>query len=557
MHTHTRPSALVALLILSAAAATSQAQVNLAPTQRGCTDCASPVTPIIAPAQAMPAAPAAPESSFRLNGVSLKGVQALDESELHALAARYLNRDVTLSDLEALAQSISEKYREHGYFLAEAVIPVQTVNGGVVEISVIEGLLGKINVEVAPDAPISESVVRAFLSSLKTGRALNGPQYERAMLLLSDLPGVLVSSRLEEGVQTGTTDLTVEVGVSRRLTFSLDADNQGTKETGRYRFGGSARVASPFGVGDNLDVRLMVSNNTDLTTGRISYEGPLGASGLRGGISYAHVDYQIGGEFADLDPYGTADIFDVTLNYPLIRSRRQNLHLRLGMDRKQLKDSYRALDFTSRKRITGLKLGWTWERRDTLFGGGYWASAGDWYRGRLNIRDKLSSDADEGPYGLNTQGNFNKITLQGSRLQRLFDRHSLYLSLGGQWASKNLYASEKLSLGGAQAVRAYLSNQALVDKGFISSLEWRWSMNATMTPFMFYDFGMGWLSKEPLSDQTGNHQKLSGAGIGLQWARAGDFAVNTTVAWRVGARPDHINDSSKNPRLFIQLQKVF
>jgi len=560
MNTYTHPIGLAALFVLSLAATTSQAQVNLTPEQGSCTSCTAPAAPKAAPVQTpqtMPVVPSSTAATFRLNGVYLRGVRALDGDELDTITARYLNKDVTLSDLEELAQRIAEKYREHGYFLAEAVIPVQTVDDGVVEISVIEGRLGRINVNVTPDAPISETVVRAFLEPLKKGQALNGPQYERVILLLSDLPGVIVSSRLEEGVQTGTTDLTVEVGAARRWTFSLDTDNQGLKETGRYRFGGSVRLASPFGVGDNLDVRLMVSNNSDLTAGRVGYEGPLGASGLRGSVSFAHVNYQIGGEFADLDPYGTADIFDATLNYPLIRSRRQNLYLRLGMDMKRLKDSYRALDFTSRKRVSGMKLGWTWERRDAVLGGGYWASAGDWYRGRLNIRDELSEEADRGPDGRNTRGNFTKITLQASRLQRLIERHSLYFSLGGQWANKNLDASEKLSLGGAQAVRAYLSSQALVDKGFIGSLEWRWSMTATMTPFVFYDMAAGWYSVDTLADETGNHQKLRGTGVGLQWARAGNFSVNATVAWRVKARSDNADKSGQNPRLFVQLQKVF
>ncbi|MCL2160479.1 MAG: ShlB/FhaC/HecB family hemolysin secretion/activation protein [Betaproteobacteria bacterium] len=558
MHAYTHPIVLAALIVLSVAAAPSQAQINLTPAQGDCADCARSA-PTAVPAQtpqAMPAAPSSPASTFHLNGVYLKGVRVLGD-ELDALVARYLNRDVTLSDLEALAQSIGEKYREHGYFLAEAIIPVQTVVDGVVEISVIEGRLGRINVNVTPDAPISEAVVRAFLAPLKNGHALNGPLYERVILLLSDLPGVIVSSRLEEGVQTGTTDLTVEVGAARRWIFSLDADNQGFKETGRYRFGGSVRWASPFRMGDSLDARLMISDNANLTVGRISYEGPLGARGIRGGISFAHVDYQIGGEFADLDPYGIADIFEATLNYPLIRSRRQNLYLHLGANMKRLEDSYRALDLTSQKRVTGLKLGWAWDRRDTLLGGGYWASVGEWYRGRLDIRDAFSNEADRSPSGRNTQGDFNKITLQASRLQRLIGNHSLHLSLGGQWANKNLDASEKLSLGGAQAVRAYLSSQALVDKGFIGSVEWRWSMNATMTPFVFYDIGSGWLSIDTQPGETGNHQKLQGTGIGLQWVRAGNFAVNATLAWRVGSRSDHTNSSGHSPRLLVQLQKVF
>ena len=545
------PSLVLSALALACAA---QAQTELAPDQGSCANCA----PSAAPApQTMPAAPAAPPASFRLEGVRLSGVQALDAAELDALTAPYLHRAVTLADLEALAQQIGEKYRARGYFLAQAVVPVQTVQNGIVEISVIEGRLGEITVNVAPDAPITEAWVRVFLAPLQSGQALSGPEYERVMLLLSDLPGVRVSSQLEEGAQTGTTDLTVDVTAARRWSFSLDADNQGVKETGRYRAGGSMRWASPFGIGDNLDARLMLSNTADLTLGRISYEAPLGARGLRAGLGFARINYQLGGEYADLDPYSIADIFDVSLSYPLIRSRRQNLFLRLGAEMKELKDDYRALGWVAKKRTTGLNLGWTWELRDTLLSGGYWASSGAWYHGRLNLRDADSANNDHGPNGLHTAGSFDKLTFQVSRLQRIAEHHALYLSLGGQWARKNLDPSEKLSLGGAQAVRAYPSGEVLVDKGLIGTLEWRWSLNQSWTPFLFYDAATGWQSKKPLPTTEDNRRSLRGAGIGLQWARAGNFSINATLAWRNGTPRASTDGGGHNPRLFLQLQKVF
>lgn len=116
--------------------------------------------------QSLPGTAAPAETTFRLNDVRLKGVAALDEQELHQLAAPYLGRDVNLAELQALAQAITAQYREHGYFLAQAIVPVQQVKDGVVEISVIEGRLGQVNVTVAPDAPITAERVRAFLAAV-------------------------------------------------------------------------------------------------------------------------------------------------------------------------------------------------------------------------------------------------------------------------------------------------------------------------------------------------------------------------------------------------------
>ncbi|VWX58595.1 putative activation/secretion signal peptide protein [Burkholderiales bacterium 8X] len=520
----------------------------------------NPVTATTPPSQGLAAAPvpAASAASFRLEDLRLNGAQALGDEELKSTTQPYLGRNVTLADLEALARDITARYRARGYFLAQAVVPVQTVRGGVVEISIVEGRLGKLDVLVAADAPISEQRVRGFLAGVPTGEALHAHSYERAMLLLSDQPGIRVSSGLQEGTVPGTTDLTVEVTpADKRWSFTAEADNHGTAESGRYRVGGTVRWLSPFGIGDNLDARVLVSNDNGLTFGRLSYEAPIGTSGLRGGIGIGRIGYELGGEFADLGAKGSADVLDVSLNYPLIRQRQHNLFLRLGADSKRLTDEFQAVEFTTRKKVRGLGIGYAWERRDDVWGGGYWASAGTLYHGKLDIEDPQSASFDRGPAGHRTEGGFNKLSLQVSRLQSLLPRHALYVAFGGQLASKNLDPSEKLALGGARAVRAYSSGEMLVDQGWVGNVEWRWSASDELTPFVFYDAARGKITRDPTPFDTANSHSLRGMGIGLSWTRPGNFAINATLAWRDGTRPAQTDGGGRNPRLYVQAQKNF
>lgn len=554
--------------VLCLAAGRAQAQQapqqlpQLLSTQDPCGTCDKPIaqaagvtTPQTLPASPPPAAGAA--GTFKLNDLRLNGVKALSNEELQSITQPYIGREVTLTDLEALAKAITARYKDRGYFLATAVVPVQTVRDGVVEISVIEGRLGKVEVIVAPDAPLSEARVRGFLAPLQPGEAVSVQSYERSMLLLSDQPGVKVSSGLQEGGAPGTTDLSVEVSAAPRWAFTAEADNQGTKESGRYRVGGSARLLSPFGIGDNLDVRAMVSNGNALQFGRIAYEAPLGTSGLRGGVGISRVNYELGGQFSDLEAQGKADVLDFSLNYPLIRSRQQNLFLRLGVDIKDLTDEIRVADSSVKKRVNGVGLGWTWERRDDFLGGGYLASSGTLYRGDLSIRDPQTLQADQGFAGRRTEGGFTKFTFQISRLQALVPQHSLYLSLGGQAASKNLDASEKLALGGARAVRAYPSGEVLVDQGLIGTVEWRWSVNAELTPFVFYDAARGKISHSLTPYDGVNTRSLRGYGLGVSWSRPGNFSINATLAWRDGTPAAVTDGGGHNPRLYVQLQKAF
>ncbi|MET3495122.1 ShlB/FhaC/HecB family hemolysin secretion/activation protein [Variovorax boronicumulans] len=553
-------TALVGATLLVAAPRTHAADTTeLLPTQDPCGSCDRPLaqaTGTVAP-QSLPAAPRPAGTSFRLNDLRLNGVKALSNEELQGITTPYIGRDVTLVELEELAKAITARYKERGYFLAQAVVPVQTVRDGIVEISVIEGRLGKVDVVVAPDAPLAESRVRGFLAPLQPGEAVSAQGYERAMLLLSDQPGVKVSSGLQEGTLPGTTDLSVEVSAAPRWAFTAEADNHGTKESGRFRVGGTARLLSPFGIGDNLDMRLMVSDSNALQFGRIAYEAPIGTSGLRAGVGLSRVSYELGGQFADLEAQGRANVLDFSINYPLIRQRQQNLFLRLGADIKDLTDEMRAADFTAKKRIHGLSAGWTWERRDELLGGGYWASTGTLYHGNLSIRDALSREFDESSSGHRTEGSFTKLSFQLSRLQSIVPRHSLYLSVGGQLASKNLDASEKLALGGARAVRAYPSGELLVDQGVIGTAEWRWSYNEELTPYLFYDAARGKIVRDPTPFDGPNNHSLRGYGVGLSWSRPGNFSINATLAWRDGTRPAQTDGGGRNPRLYVQLTKAF
>ena len=153
------------LLVAAQRAHATETDANtLLSTKDPCGTCDRPIaqaTGTVAP-QSLPAPPQPPAASFKLNDLRLNGVKALSNEELQSITAPYIGRNVTLGDLEGLAQAITARYKERGYFLAQAVVPVQTVRDGVVEISVIEGRLGKVDVTVAPDAPHSEARVRAI-----------------------------------------------------------------------------------------------------------------------------------------------------------------------------------------------------------------------------------------------------------------------------------------------------------------------------------------------------------------------------------------------------------
>lgn len=510
-------------------------------------------------AQALPEPQMAGQASFVLQGVRFTGVSGatnVPEAELQAAVAGKIGQSVTFSDLEQLAAKASAVYRKHGYALVQVFVPVQEVVDGQVTFNVSEGSLGNVSIEVAEGAPVQQERVAKTLAVLEPGKPLNGQRYERAMLLLSDLPGIKPQSAISAGAVNGTTDLTVKVGQRDRLQYGLELDNFGSRDSGRYRITGSLRWASPFERGDNLDLRVMLAQGMHTAFGRLSYETPVGYTGLRIGGGIARVQYELGGPFAALEPTGVGNVADVSFSYPLIRQRTTNLFLRGALDNKDLTDRFEAVGFESKKRIRGISLGIALEKRDTWLGGGYTSLNAQAYRGTLDIRDAMSEAFDNPPFGYDTEGSFGKLTVQFARLQYVMPKLSLYLGGGLQRASKNLDTYEKLSLGGPKAVRAYATGEVLADDGWLGTVELRYALKSEASLFAFYDAAKGDFFHDPRAVDVVTSRSLRGYGVGFNWSKPGQVTMNLSVAWR-GTGPGLTDGGDRNPRVYWSIQKAF
>ncbi|HRO64180.1 ShlB/FhaC/HecB family hemolysin secretion/activation protein [Thermomonas sp.] len=496
------------------------------------------------------------QASFVLQGVEFVGATLVPESELQAAVAEMIGQSVTFADLQQLTVKAAAVYARHGYGLARVFVPVQEVVDGRIKLSVLEGKLGEVSIEIAEGAPIHLERVAGMLSVLKPGEPLSTNEYERAMLLLSDLPGIKPQSSVTVGASSQANDLRVHVEARDRFQFMLGLDNNGTRDSGRLRLTGSLRWSSPFERGDNLDLRIMAAQGMHTAFGRISYETPVGYSGLRIGGGLARVQYELGGPFAPLKPTGVGDVADLSFNYPLIRQRTTNLLLRGALERKSLTDRYETVGLETRKRVNGVSLGLALEHRDRWGGGGYNSANVQVYRGSLHLLDPMARVLDRPPFGYSTEGSFTKFTLQAARLQYLAPRWSLMASVGYQHASRNLDPYEKLSLGGPKAVRAYATGEVLVDDGWLGALELRFSPRPETTLYAFYDAARGDMYHRRRVFDPDLGRSLRGYGLGFSWSKPGSLSMNLSVAWRATG-PGVTDGGDRNPRIYWSIQKAF
>ena len=516
----------------------------------------SPKPPTIQlPAPETPREPdaAAQAFTFELKDVVFKGNTVFGSNLLRALAEDKIGQRVTFADLEEIARRVTERYHQAGYPLAQAVVPAQDVSNGVVEISVLEGRLGKVRLNRAPEAPVSESRLAGIAANIPVGEPITQRDLERTMLLLSDIPGIRVESALEPGDETGTTDLVIDVHAGPRVLLGADADNWGSYYTGEFRAGLYSRVNSPLGLGDNLDLRLFDSSGGGQIYGRVGYEVPVGYQGTRLGIAGARVKYELQKQFATLDANGTAESWEISATHPFLRARASNLFGRLSYEGIRLVDKVGAVDSTVVRQVSNLGVGLAYELRDTLLGGGYTGAGVSVYFGDLTIKSPQVLELDQSPVGRHTEGGFTRIAVHASRLQSLIERTSFYLGLAGQWANKNLDSSQQIALGGPRAVRAYPVNEAVTDEGVVVNAELRYAVTPGVTVSGFYDFGWARFNVNPPPTVVDNNRTLRGFGVGLYWTAPWGMMVTASVAW-----PDSgpsLSAPNRDPRIFFQISQ--
>lgn len=228
----------------------------------------------------------------------------------------------TLQDLQAIADRIQRYYRDHGYPLAQAYLPAQDmrVDELTITISLMEGRYGQVLVRNQSHA--SSGILSDMLQDLQPGNVVQGETLDSSLLMLSDLPGLHITSALVPGTALGTSDLLVDVLPTHRVTGAVDADNAGNYYTGAVRVGASMFLNEPSGEGDLASLRLQTSGE-GLNYVRAAYQLQVGQA--RVGAAWSSMEYTLGRDFESLLANGTARTLGFFASYPLVRSRNGNL----------------------------------------------------------------------------------------------------------------------------------------------------------------------------------------------------------------------------------------
>jgi hemolysin activation/secretion protein len=394
------------------------------------------------------------------------------------------------------------------------------------------------------------------------GQQMSLEALDRGLLLADDLPGVSVQGVLEAGESDGETNVRLKVTPRSWYSGDVTANNYGARSTGQNQALANLSIASPFRLGDQLQVLALYSPGSQY--GRLSYSAPVGASGLRLGMNVSYMTFRnVLSDFAAIEPKGSSTVLGITALYPLVRTQTRNVYLNAELGQKYFNNQSRGADgefaTTSDYRINVLYLSINANQYDGWGGGGSTTGSLNLGLGNVGLFQSPSYAYDQSGY--QTSGGYSRLRWSLNRTQTLTDMTSFYVSASGQFASKNLDSSEKFFLGGPYGVRAYPSNEGSGSEGKMLNVELRYRVAEQITVAAFYDWGQITQNKRNLTGDEGNPLSalnsfnLSGYGLQISLRSSIRGTMNLIWARRLGVNPNPTasgadQDGSYNPNRF-------
>lgn len=492
-----------------------------------------------------------------VNGFKISGNNSLETKDIELVISKYISQKMSFAQLQDITRTIADFYSQKG-LSARSYFPPQEVENGILEIIIIEGNLSEIEIDTIDAKRFSPSYAQNIISnSHPVGQPLETKKLEHGVLLLADNPGIKVNSSLVQGKEAGDSKLKVKIEDTALFNGALMYSNSGLRSTGTDQYVASASINSPSAIGDQIIFQGMHTKGIEY--GKIGYSFPIGYSGLKAGVNASRMIYEVV-EGSDAD--GSSHSMEFNLTQPIIKSSESTLNISLGYDKKSYENkSYSILISDKTNNIYNLAL--VGSRNDEF---GQTSFSSTFSIGELDLTD-VDSDYALDQNTAKTNGDFSKAVFNISRKQNLTDDINLLVSGTLQKANKNLDSGEKLYLGGINGVKAYPTNEAGGDEGYMINTKITKLLPYGFSTSAFYDYGQvkqhddlyaSWQG----SSRADNTYSLQGIGTSLGYVQ-GSFSVDTTIAYRTKDNPNRSvdgldgDDTKKEPRIWVQLMKLF
>lgn len=492
-----------------------------------------------------------------LSGVQIEGGTVYEFAEIAELFTHLLNRTVTLKDILAVTERITQRYQNDGYALSYAYLPQQNILSGEVTVVLVEGYVSQHEMQ-GDIGPVADRI-KAMAQPMLRERPLTKATFDRYTSLMSQIPGVsLVANVAPPKTTDGAVTLVTE---ARRRAFDGTASIQKDKGDD-LQVVASAISNSQTAVGEQVAVTTLLPPGKDHERYlRLDYSQYVSNNGTR-------LQTYVSGYKSE----PTNSLIRIQSNAAFDYSSRKNNRASIGVSH--------PFQISSQQIVTGVArvYGVDDERKYDLLATTpqprvikdalkqsskvrALALEGDWRQAQQKQMRVLSAGVYQ---GMNTLGAKSELELVGTKIKDRTDLDFTRVRLSGlqsnnyadalqgvasgavYWSRDTLPESEQVIFGDRNFARGYPSDQAYGDKGWGAGYELGYSIKLDekwlrlVQPYAALDAARSWYNLS----ESGSASDLSSAALGVRLADKKFYNLGLEVARPMGDKAIDSRDRS-------------
>lgn len=499
-----------------------------------------------------------PEKVF-VRDITVTGATLIPEAEITAITKQFQGREMLLSEMEKATSQITDLYRKRGYITSRAYLPPQKIENGQLEIRVVEGVTG--DIEIKGNKWFKKSLYERYIT-LKKGQPFNYNLLRNDLADINEQQDRYAKTVIAPGKEPGSTDIIIDVKDRLPVHIGFEYDDFGSRYTGASRFKPTFTHNNLLGLDDILKFQYQISNGQYYRLMDLRYLLPVTKT-LKFGLYGAKSDLSLRKEYEDVPARGKSKIYSAYAIQTFIKEENVNFSMNLGFDYKNI-FNFLANEVASRDLLRVFKLGLYLDVTDKW---GRTLLSNEFDYGQPNMfggLDKVDPSCSRSGAG----GKFTKDGLTLIRLQKMPLSSTLMFKNIFQFSNYILPAAEQFQSGGIVNVRGYPPAEKVGDSGYAGTLEWsfpvyfipknwkvpyvanaKWYDSIRMVGF--YDLATTRLRRTSPGEKK--RSTLRSAGCGLRVSLPNDFYIRVDLAWAM----DQLPSDKRHMHPWTQITKSF
>jgi len=483
-----------------------------------------PPSELLTPPSVVPSVPEALPSDIPgeidVKDYDVKGSTVFSKEDFDEVLKDYKGR-ISFARLLQARSAITKLYVDNGYITSGAFIPPQTLTGGVVKISVVEGSVEEIR--VTGTGRLHSNYVRSRLRN-GTKTPLNVNRLLQSLQLLQLNPLIRnISAELSAGTRPGLSVLEVTVRPERTFSASISLDNNSPPSVGVFRRQLNINELNLTGNGDSFTVSYSNTNGSNQI--EANYILPVNARNgtIRLGFDWIKSSI-IEKPFDQVDIGAVSYDYELSFRQPLILTPNKELALGLTLNRRESNTTLLGEPFQlspgandkGQTRLAVIRFFQEWTQRESR---SVFAARSQFNLGVGAFDASIRESAPDGRF-FSWRGQAQWLRLLGGNAADTSGSPILLIRADMQLADRRLVPLEQFAIGGSDSVRGYRQDLFLTDNGILGSVEVRIPVYrlrdrpGVFQVIPFVDVGKVWNNG---NQKNPDPSTLASIGVGLQW----------------------------------------